>query len=376
MGSAGGLRDIQIERPMKFEMPRSGQLTLRGNCHILTVLVCLNCLIAGCVVVQPAFELGPPKEFVAPDPVSLEREIVLLPISGQLGLPEVELSGLAWHGDTLVLLPQYPHKWGHSLFGLRRADLASAIKNPDGAPLEPFLIPLKGSEKLDEALEGYEGLEAVAFVDDQAYLLSEANMKTHMQGYILTGRVEEVPKAIQLDLGSVQTLFPQSRFMNQAYEALLPLNADIAAIFEANGRHVNEQPRLLTFGRQLEPRAMLSMAAVEYRLTDATALNEAGEFWMLNFHWPGSRSLMPPTDPIAEKWGEGPSQADSDIVERILKFKVTEAGVQLTEDPPLEFQLLNGVVARNWEGIALWGSDGFLVVTDQFPTTLLAYVAR
>ncbi len=347
---------------------------LRPSRTFLAVVLCLTVLL-GCAEADEATSLTIQSKFIAPEAGPRERTAQFLPLVGPLFQPEAEISGMAWHGDVLVLLPQYPHKWDHSLFGLHRADLARAIAGEANLILEPFPIPLHGSVGLLK-LQGFEGLEAIAFSGDTVYLVSEANMKTQMQGYLIAGTVQSDLAAIDLDLEQVAILPPQTQIMNQAYEALIPTQYGVGSVYEVNGAELNAIPNMLMHGPDLLPLEAIAMPHVEYRLTDATEVNAAGEFWMFNFHWPGSKRLMPARDPIADRWGEGPSQAQSDIVERILKFQLTSTGVELVDEPPLELQLLNSTIARNWEGMALWEDEGFLIVTDQFPTTLLAYVAR
>lgn len=333
-------------------------------------------LLAFCTPTDTPTPLPVLPEFIVPEASLQERVARSLPLVGPMLQPEAEISGLAWYGDVLVLLPQYPHKWDHSLFGLHKADLARAIAGEIDQALEPFPIPLHGSKAMRQ-LEGFEGLEAIAFVGDTVYLLSEASMPGgYMQGYLLVGTIRPDLTAVEMDMTHIVGLATQSQFMNHSYEALLPTPAGIVSIFEVNGVQINADPHALLHGPDLAPHPAIAMPAVEYRLTDATAMNEAGEFWMINFHWPGSKRLMPEEDPIATHWGEGPSQSQSDIVERILKFRLTDIGVEWINEAPLELQLLNAAVARNWEGIALWENTGFLVATDRFPTTTLAYVPR
>ncbi len=341
---------------------------------LVAAVVALSWLVA-CTTTGTTMPFAFPHEFRVPEPGPPERKARILPLAGPLLQPDAEISGMAWYGDILVLLPQYPHQWGHSLFGLHRVDLARAIAGESDLTLEPFPIPLHGSPAM-RRLAGFEGLEAIAFVDDRVYLLAEATLPNHMQGYLLTGTVLSKLSALAMDMTQVAVLSPQTEFRNQSYEALIRAPDGIASIYEANGAGINRDPHAWVNSPDLAPRPVVAMPHVEYRLTDATAVNAAGEFWMVNFHWPGSPHLMPKLDPIAARWGEGPSQAQSDIVERILKFRLTRAGVELIDEPPLELQLRNATVARNWEGIALWEDEGFLLVTDRFPTTMLAYIVR
>jgi len=340
----------------------------------VAVVVAMS-LLAVCTATASPVPFSSPNDFIAPEHGPGERKVQILPLTGPLLQPEAEISGMAWYEDILVLLPQYPHKWGHNLFGLHKADLARAIAGESDFVLEPFPIPLHGSATMRH-LEGFEGLEAIAFVGNTVYVLSEAAMENSMQGYLLTGVVRPDLSAVVVDMTQVMVLAPQTDLGNQSYEALLRVPNGIASVYEVNGAGVNPEPKALVHGLDLRPLPTIAMPQVEYRLTDATAVNAAGEFWMFNFHWPSDKRLIPRQEPIAERWGQGPSQAQSDIVERILKFRVTDAGVELTDEPPLELQLLNTVIARNWEGIALWEDEGFLLATDRFPTTILAYIAR
>ena len=41
----------------------------------------------------------------------LEQSVMILPLEGVIAERRAELLGLAWHGDTLVLLPQFPEKF-------------------------------------------------------------------------------------------------------------------------------------------------------------------------------------------------------------------------------------------------------------------------
>ena len=63
-------------------------------------------------------------------------------------------------------------------------------------------------------------------------------------------------------------------------------------------------------------------------------------------------------------------------VERLLAFQFTEDGIVLAPLAPIQLQLLPDDEARNWEGIARLDERGFLLVTDKFPETILAFVAN
>ncbi len=307
-------------------------------------------------------------------PVLQEQTITLLPLQGPLVEPEAELSGLAWFNDVLILVPQYPHKWNNNLFGLYRSDIAEALAGTV-PQLEPFPIPLSSAFPLRQ-LEGYEGLEAIAVDKDRVFLAVEARMRGYMQGYLLEGRIQEQGDSLKVALDHFTVMEPQTRLMNQAYETLLFWQDRIIALYEANGIEVNPDRKALVYSTNLQPQSPWSMPVIEYRLTDATQPDQQGRFWAINFFWPGDKRLLPETDGLRDRWGEGPTHAQTEIVERIVAMQVSEGRIELVDIPPVEIALLDEVVARNWEGIVLWDEHGFLIVTDQFPTTLLAHVSR
>jgi hypothetical protein len=56
---------------------------------------------------------------------------------------------------------------------------------------------------------------------------------------------------------------------------------------------------------------------------------------------------------------------------------LTHEGIALADRPPLQLALsddLLGMIGRNWEGLARLDPRGFLLVTDTFPGTILAFV--
>jgi hypothetical protein len=56
----------------------------------------------------------------------------------------------------------------------------------------------------------------------------------------------------------------------------------------------------------------------------------------------------------------------------LIEFRIDKDDVNLIDQAPIYLELLDED-SRNWEGIVAYG-DGFLLVTDRFPTTILAYI--
>lgn len=302
-----------------------------------------------------------------------EQTVQTIPLAGPAAEPEAEISGLDWFGDVLVLLPQYPDQYDHNLFGLPRQALAAALSDPGKTPIEPFPIPLVNGSEL-RSLEGYEGLEAIVFTGSRFYLAVEGRSKGRMLGYLIPGKVLGNLDGLELDLANALLLPPQTSLMNKAYESLLMQDSQVVAIHELAGRETNPERQALLFSAELETVGTLDVPEVEFRITDATRLDPHDRFWAINFHWPGEKQLPAQTDAIRERWGEGASHKDVAIVERLLEMEIRDGRIALVDRPPIELVLLDEVVARNWEGIVRWADKGVLLVTDRFPTTILAFV--
>jgi hypothetical protein len=193
-----------------------------------------------------------------------------------------------------------------------------------------------------------------------------------MRGYLVTGQIAPDLSGLVLDSDQLAEIEPQADLNNQSDEALLVAGDELLTFYEANGTAVNPKPVAHRFGRDLVPLGRLPLPNVEYRLTDVTAMDAGGRFWAINYFFPGDVDLLPQVDPLAGGYGQGASHAQYDHVERLLHWQYDEAGIHLLDEPPIQLQLVDE--ARNWEGIVRLEGWGFLLVTDKFPETILAFV--
>lgn len=335
----------------------------------------LSLLLAGCQA--PDRPASPSAQTAEPAGSTQTSEVAPrpLPLDSAFSRPSLELSGLAWHGDTLILLPQYPARAGGDdgpqLYGIARTALQRALDDST-ASIEPVPIPLSTPD-LDGRTSGYQGLEAIAFVDDRAYLLVESTADgPGMRGHLLQGRTATGHRRIRLQPGADRSLPQQARLPNTAYEALTTRADTVVALFEANGHRVNPSPRAVRIGPDLSPLGPVSFPTLEYRVTDATTLDAQRRFWVINYFYPGDRDLLrPATDSLARRYPPGPTHRRSAVVERLVEYRYAPHGIRRTDTPPLWLEL--AADGRNWEGLVRFG-NGFLLVTDTFPSTLLAYV--
>lgn len=303
-----------------------------------------------------------------------EQPVTILELTGPVAVPEAELSGLGWHGETLILLPQYPERFGEgdgAVFALPKADIIAAL---DGkTPLEPTPISLSATG-LKESIPNFQGYESIAFNGDQVFLTIEAGEGTDMHGYLVSGEISADESMISLDASNVVEIpmaFPSD---NHTDEAILLMNGQVLTFFEINGAGLNPAPVAHAFDFDLKPLGTVSLPNLEYRLTDA-APESGNTFWVINYFFPGDTDIAPGSDPIAEKYGKGPTHIEHAQVERLVEMNYSANGIHLANSAPIQLNL-DGDNARNLEGLALLDEQGFLLVTDKFPSTLLIFVPK
>lgn len=329
-------------------------------------------LLAACSTPEPKATVKP----AGPTGV-IEHTVVTISLSGPLSKSSAEVSGLAWYGDYLIILPQYPtfanREGDGEIYVLPKADILAYLDGDDSGPLEPKAIPFI-APGLAKSIAGFEGYEAIAFDGERVFLTIEAAPSSGMKGYLVSGHIAADLSALVLDTSLLTEVQVQSISDNKSDEALFLANGTLVTIYEVNGAGVNASPVAHLFDTTLASEGTIPLPNVEYRLTDASALDGKNRFWAINYFYPGEDYLLPDSDPLAERYGQGPTHAQEDYVERLVEFEYDEAGIRLVDTPPIQLELLPEE-ARNWEGLARLDDRGFLLMTDKFPETILGFVA-
>lgn len=302
--------------------------------------------------------------------------VTTIPLAGPMALPRAELSGLAWYGDTLIFLPQYPGRFGEQIFALHKADIVDFLRGKYTEPLQPWPISFQEAGIADQIL-GFDGYEAITFVGDEVYLTIETLQGRESSGYLVRGAIAPDFTEIRLDPTAATPIPSQAGLANMSDETIVAVGDQIATIYEANGLVVNREPVVHFFDRAtLAQVGLLPLPNIEYRITDATELDSMGRFWVINYFYPGDRALRPI---LRARGAQGAIDVTAQPIERLLELQFTTEGVIRTDTPPIDLQLLEGNIARNWEGLVRLQNDeldGFLLVTDAFPETIFAFVAR
>jgi len=308
-------------------------------------------------------------------PCPAETAVRAIPLTGAAADADAELSGLAWRGDDLLLLPQYPRRVSAdtpdgALLAIARPALEAYLDGRGPAPTpRPVELHAHG---LADRIEGWDGFEAIAVDGDTVYLSVEATLEgphPSSHGYVVRGRF--VDEAIVLDDAEPVRIDAQADVPNMAYESLAVIGDEVYAFYEANGQ-VNAEPHAVVFDADLSHRRVVPLDAIEFRITDLTAPDADGHLWATNYMWEGA-SWQAGACPIAARFGLGETHRTSRTVERLVELEVDADGVHPTRRAPIQLEL--GPQARNWEGIVRLGDRGFLIVTDKFPESILGFVA-
>lgn len=308
----------------------------------------------------------------APPEVEFQR----IPLAGDVTQARSELSGLAWFGDTLILLPQYPQRFPSpqdgSLFTIPKAQILAYLAGEFQGEIKPDMVSLL-APGLNGGISGFEGFEAIAISGDQVYLTIESRPGDRMMGYVVSGSI--TLDSVELNLESLSAIESQADLDNFSDEALLVYGDRVLTFYEAWGARVNPHPVAHVFDAALKPGEPWSLPNIEYRITDVTDVDASGRFWAINYLYPGDiEKLEPAEDELSRQYGQGVSHAASQIVERLVEFQIKDDKVIRTQTAPIQLELAADGEARNWEGIVRLEGLGFLIATDQYPETILGFV--
>lgn len=339
-------------------------------------------LATACVTQAPAAP-GPatgtnPGALAPTQPV--EVAVTQIPLEGPITKQKAETSGLTWYGDYLIILPQYPSALykhpGGALYAIPREQIEAFLDGTLAGPITPTPVPFT-SGRIEKTIDGFEGFEAVVFTDNQIFLLIEAKQRNKMKSILVRGEVEPDLSEIRIDTASLTDVPLDVQISNFSNESLVVDGDRLLLFYEANGELPYRDARALRYTLDLQPDGSIPMENLEYRLTDASTLDSEGRFWVTNFFFPGDIKIMPRKDPVADLFGKGPTHAEDSVVERLVEFQLpAEEGGEITLSgrPPVQLVLTEGLIPRNWEGIARLEGRGFLLVTDRYPESILAFV--
>ncbi len=292
-------------------------------------------------------------------------EPIYITLNGDITSPDQEISGLAWHNDNLILLPQYP---ADKIYSIPKQQIIEFL---DSCRTTIFPKEIKwDASNIDKRICGFEGFESIIFNDDTVYVTIEVEKHKKNSGYIARGIIDTKRNEIKINKKSLKKIKTPVTLRNMTYETILINNNSLITIYEVNSKKVNKLPIYHQFDRNLQSDIIKPFPATEYRITDATEIDDEGKFWVTNYFWPGDYDLLKPdlNYTIAKK-------EDIKPAERLLEFLILDGQIFRTEKPPIDIKISEFGDSRNWEGVVRLDDKGFLIATDKFPGTILAFIS-
>ena len=308
--------------------------------------------------------------FILSPGISKEVKIRQISLSGLITNPKQEISGMDWYKDNLFLLPE---NLGGFLFMIPNNQIQDALmtKNPD--PILPRQIKFTTPD-YSSLINGFDGLEAIAFQGEKVLITIEAESNDTMVGFVAWGKIDPETYEVKIPKENLKKIETPIQISNMTYESIIVHNNRAVLIYEANGSNLQktvQQPvvSLLDFSEK-----KMKSPNIEYRITDATRIDQNRRFWAINYFWPGDKKrLKPAADPITETSGKGKTHQSSDVVERLIEFEIKGEIINFSDHEPIQLEL-DKDAPRNWEGIVRIDDKGFLIVTDKHPKMILGFV--
>ncbi len=308
-----------------------------------------------------------------------ENDIVRIPLSGEIAKRKSEISGLCWFDNKLILLPQFPNRFSHSGFGkiyyIGKSKILNFLngKSKTSIKAEYYFI---NTNNFSDLFKKGSGFEAVTFHNNKVFFTIESFSFGKTVSYLISGKIDTVSKKINLDKNTLTLIPNKINLSNMGNESVLFYNGEIIPIYEANGKNINPKPTVAVYDTNNHFVKKIRFPNIEYRITDVTSVDKENKFWAVNYFYPGEKNILKPAeDRLIEKYGIGKSNEESDYIERIVQFKIDKEKIKLTENLPIYLKIPK-TEGRNWEGIAELDSKGFLLVTDTYPETILAFVKK
>ena len=308
--------------------------------------------------------------------IILAKEVLPIEIllTGEATERSLEMSGLAWYNDYLILMPQYVNESKPRFYYLKKSTINDWLNGNKEKPLNPSKIDIIMPDYFN-SIKGYQGFEAICFIGNKAYLIIETKNNDSMQSFIVKGSMDIKNKTLIIDPEKkVEILLPVN-IKNMGYESILKYKYRLMVLFEANGINVNSDPKASFYNSSLKQKGHISFPNIEYRITDATELDDQGRFWAINFFWPGEKKrLNPGKDLVLNNTVKGETHQQFEHVERLVEFKIDGKNIYKTNSLPIQLKLNQN--SRNWEGVVRMENKGFLMIVDEHPRTILAFIKK
>jgi len=144
------------------------------------------------------------------------------------------------------------------------------------------------------------------FMERMFFFTVESSPTDEMMGYLFKGTISDDMKTITIEVDKKVELPPRAPISNATDETILVTDDRVITIYEINSEQLETEAVAYVFDHSLNLIDSLPLPNIEYRLTDATEMDENDNFWMINYMWSGDygENYMP-ADPVSATYGKG-----------------------------------------------------------------------
>lgn len=299
-------------------------------------------------------------------PINEVKEVKLPNI---LSSPKLEMSGLAWYEENLILLPQLlrTSTGQKKLFSISKKQILHYLSDPT-FQISVTELTLIDAE-IDKIIPSPE-YEAIGFKGESIFLLIESD-QGDMKSFIVKGDANE-NGVFSLDPNSISQVPIKHNYFEMAGETLLIKDEKIYVIYEVNGKNRNSNPQVFVYDLNLKYLGAESFPSIEYRITDATSVNSENKFWLINSFYPSEEYLLKPK---ADLFSPSVFQSRKLGVKRLIEMEFSDESIQISSRKPIMLHWKDW----NWEGLVRLDDLGFLIINDTYALgekrTYLGFVA-
>ena len=299
-----------------------------------------------------------------------EVKVQEIKLSGLITDKKQEISGMDWYQDRLFLLPE---NMGGFLFSISKGEILNAIEGGKKRPITPKKTRFKTPD-YSSLINGFDGFEAIAFNKDKVYITIESEYRGEMVSYLAWGKIDSKSLEVVMDEKDLETIRTPIQLNNLSFESLLINDENIIMIYEANGSNLRKNPTQSVFTHKSKNISHVNFPNIEYRITDATRIDNDERFWVINYFWPGDKKLLSPgEDSVLNKVKQGSSHFKSEQIERLVEFQMSAGEISISDTKPIQL-FLESDASRNWEAVARLDDKGLLIATDKHPRMIFGYV--
>ena len=207
-----------------------------------------------------------------------EAKVQEIKLSGLITDKKQEISGMDWYQDRLFLLPE---NMGGFLFSISKGEILNAIKSGKKLPITPKKTRFKTPD-YSSLIKGFDGFEAIAFNGNKVYITIEAEHNGEMVSYFTWGKIDSKSLEVVINEKDLQAIKTPIQLNNISFESIIINDKDIVMIYEANGSNLRKSPTQTVFSPKSKSISQINFPNIEYRITDATRIDNDGRFWAIN----------------------------------------------------------------------------------------------